>query len=84
MAVVHQAGDLAQTQFALEQAHLLVGQDIGDRAAFDDHRMRSEGFAGEARAAALAVGKQIEAGGQDLQEELGTVAAAVEDEGDPA
>jgi len=46
--------------------------------------MRLEGFARDARGAALAVGEQIEAGGQDLLEELGAVTAAVEDEGDPA
>jgi hypothetical protein len=32
MAIVHEAGDLPQSQFALEQPHLLVGQNIRNGA----------------------------------------------------
>lgn len=55
MAVVHQAGDLAQAQFALEQAHLLIGQIIGGFPAFDDRLTAAEGFAGDPRGAPRAV-----------------------------
>jgi len=76
MAVVHQAGDLPQRQLALEQAHLLVGQDIGNGPSVATGAAGSEALAGDVGVTTLAISQQVEAGGQDLLEEFGAVAAA--------
>ena len=77
MTVVHEPGDLAQSQLALEQAHLLVGQDIGNGLSATPGAAELEAFARDAGVTPFAIGQQIKAGGEDLLEEFGAVAAAI-------
>src|SRR6185295_14983349 len=79
MPVVHQAGDLAQPQFAFEQTHLLIRQDVGDAAALLPGGVWAKTSFWNPRVTALAIGQQVEPGRQDRLKELGTVAAAIED-----
>lgn len=83
MAVVHPAGDLAQPQFTLEQAHLLIGQHIGDGPSVHSGSVLPESFSWNAAVASLAVGQQIKIGLQDLQEEPRTETAAIKHDGEP-
>ena len=82
MAVLHKAGDLAQAQFAFEQAHLLVGQNVRNDASAATGPSWLKTCARDAGIAALAIGQQVKAGGLHLLKELGTVAAAIKDHRD--
>ena len=84
MAVVHQAGDLPQPQLALEQAHLLVGQNIGEGLAVAPGAAGSKTLSGDAGIAPFAIGQQIKIGSDDLLKEFGTVAAAIKNHGEPS
>ena len=82
MTLVHEARDLAQSQLALEQAHLLVRQDIGDSSSVTPGAAGLETFSGDAGVAAFAIGQQIEVV-QDLEEEFGAEPAAIKDHREP-
>src|ERR1039457_2991775 len=82
MAVVHQASDLPQSQLALEQPHFLVGQDIGDSPSVATGSAGLETLVRDVGIAPLTISQQVEADGQYLLEEFGTVAAAIKDHRD--
>src|SRR5208283_5731992 len=82
MAIVHEAGDLPQAQFALEQPHLLVRENISNGASTASGPSCLKAPARDAGIAAFAIGEQIEAGQEDLLKEFWTVAAAIKDHGD--
>ncbi|OQC72251.1 MAG: hypothetical protein BWX44_01764 [Spirochaetes bacterium ADurb.Bin001] len=84
MTVVLLAGDLTQAQLALEQAHLLIGQAIGEGAALDTSAVFAETAGRDTPDAALAIGQQVKARLQDLLEEGRTETAPVEDHGGPS
>src|SRR5208283_1944846 len=81
-AIVHETGDLPQAQFALEQPHLLVRENIRNSASTATSPSWLKTRVRDAVIAALAIGQQVKVGGEDLLEELGTVAAAIKDHGD--
>src|SRR5271157_6415063 len=82
MAVLGEASDLPQAQSALEQAHLLVGQEIGHGSSVTACAAGVETCASDAGTTALAVSQQVKFRGQYLLEEFGTVAAAIKDDRD--
>jgi hypothetical protein len=77
-------GDLAKAQLAAEETDALVCELVGDALAVEDGGAGREAPPRQATEAALAVGEEVEPCGDEIGEELGAPAAAVEDHGDAA
>ena len=84
VAIVGQSRDLPQPQLAFEEAHRLVVQSVLDRAAVELRAAEHEASLVDATGLALAIGEDVEAGGEELLEQLGAPAAAVEHDSDAA
>jgi hypothetical protein len=78
MAVFGQASDLAQTQFAFEQSHLLVSQKIMGNSSSQPRLAWPEALSRYPRPASLAIGQNVKAH-QNLLKEFGTETTAVKD-----
>jgi len=84
MPLAREAGDLSKAQLAAEETDALVGEFVRDALAVEDGGLGREAASREAVEAALAVGEEVESRGDEITEELGAPAAAVEDDGDAA
>jgi hypothetical protein len=82
MTVCSQACDLAQPQFALKQAHLLVGQKVCSHCSPQTCLAWLEPLPRYSRATSLAIGQNVKIRSQNLLKEFGTKTAAIEYDGD--
>ena len=78
VTVVAQAGDLAQPQLALEEAHRLLMQVIAHPVSVEPGAATHESSLVDTPGLAGAIGKDVEALVDHLVEQLGAPAAAVE------
>ena len=81
MPVFHPASDLSQPQLAFEQAHFLIGQNIGDLPSTTAGGVRTKARSRDSWITALAIGQQIKSGRNDLLKEFRTEAATIEHDG---
>jgi hypothetical protein len=84
LVAIGEPSDLAQAQLAAEESDALVGEPVGDAPAVKDGGVRLEASAREMAEVPLAVGEDVEAGGDERREQRGAPPAAVEDHGDAA
>jgi len=83
VSTLGQARHLAQPQLSLQEADRLVVQSVFDLATVKLGRVHDKARLSDAAGLAFAVGQDVEVG-QQLGEELGAPAAAVEHHGDAA
>ena len=84
LVVFGEARDLPQRQASVEEANLFVGQHVFNRLPVEAGAVAGEVAGGHPTEAALAAGEDVEALGEQRDEELRAPPASVEDDGEPS